>query len=166
MNQPVWQAWICVLLALVLGGCAGQAPQSFRDTSQPISASARFEPEAFSGAWLIVAAFQPMERAQVIVTYDAVAQRLRVAGDEVPLITGLYRPGRPGELLPLRRGRSPLVVMWVDEDFETAVIGTPSGSFGAVLDRDGAVPDDRARATREVMAFYGWDVNALKRTGP
>ena len=53
--------------------------------------------------------------------------------------------------------------MWVDEDFETAVIGTASGSFGAILDRDGAIPPDRLAAARDILEFYGWNVSLMQR---
>ncbi len=155
-----------VLLCLALGACAPGASDGFRDTNRPISASSRFDAEAFSGAWLLAATFEPARQAPVSITYMPEAQHFRVASSEVPQIAGLYQSGRPGELLPLGDDRSPLVVMWVDEDFETAAVGTPSGSFGAILDRDGTLPDDRARAASDILSFNGWDVSALKRTRP
>lgn len=154
------------MTALALGACALGGPETYRDESQPISASSRFDAQAFSGTWLMMATFEPARRAPIAITYVPEVQNFRVASDEAPQIAGLYRAGRPGELVPLTDGRSTLVVMWVDEDFETAAIGTPSGSFGAVLDRDGTLRDDRARAARDIMAFNGWDVAALKGTTP
>lgn len=161
----IWQVRR-LLACCVLGACAVGAPDGFRDTGQPISASSRFDASSFSGEWLLAATFEPARQAPVAFTYEPEMKHFRVASDEVPQIAGLYSSGQPGELRPLDEGRGPLVVMWVDEDFETAVIGTPSGSFGAILDRDGTLPDDRARAARDILGFNGWDVAALKRTRP
>ena len=101
----------------------------------------------------------------IAVTYAPDSKRLHLTSAAPSGIDGAYREARPGELLPLSPGREPLVVMWVDEDFETAAIGTPSGRFGALLDRDGIVPEDRFDAARDVFEFNGWETEALRRTG-
>ena len=58
----------------------------------------------------------------------------------------------------------PLVVMWVDEGFRTAVLGTPSGNVGYVLDRKPKPSPDRYKAATEILTFYGWDISRLQRT--
>ena len=52
-------------------------------------------------------------------------------------------------------------VLWVDEEYRTAVIGTPSGAFGAVINRTASIKPDRLRAAREVLDFNGYDVSRL-----
>jgi apolipoprotein D and lipocalin family protein len=155
-----------VFLALVLlSACAQPAPEGFRDLSVPMGATTRFDPERFSGNWLVIASFTPPFNTPLDVSLSPQARTIAVASDGVPQVSGLYREGAPGELLPVSGVSEPLVVMWVDEDFGTAAVGTPSGSFGAVLNRTSGIRDDRARAARDVFDFYGWDVSRLRSTG-
>lgn len=148
---------------MVLSACAPSPPAGFRDTDRPIGATARFDKNAFSGDWLIVSRFEAPASGRI--TFGAEGDTLQVSSDAVPIINGPYREGVPGELLPLSEAQEPLIVMWVDADFETAAIGTASGSFGAVIDRDGALPADRVQAARDILEFYGWDTSALQRMG-
>ncbi len=53
-------------------------------------------------------------------------------------------------------------MLWVDEGYRTAVIGTPDGSFGFVLNRDAAIPADRMEAARRVLDFNGYDLAQLQ----
>ena len=52
-----------------------------------------------------------------------------------------------------------LWVLWVDDDFRTAVIGTPDGRFGWIMDRPGQASRDRTRAAREILDFNGYDTD-------
>ena len=49
-------------------------------------------------------------------------------------------------------------VLWADGDYRTLVIGTPSGQFGFVLNRDSTVPADRMDAVRDILTFNGYRV--------
>jgi apolipoprotein D and lipocalin family protein len=55
-------------------------------------------------------------------------------------------------------------VMWVDEGFRTAALGTPSGRVGYVLDRKPRPSADRFKAATQILKFYGWDISRLQRT--
>jgi apolipoprotein D and lipocalin family protein len=156
-------AFICLALAS-LSACAPPAPQGFRDLSVPMGATTRFDPVKFAGTWLIIASFTPQRAAPLVVSLSPEVETIALSSDEVPQIAGFYREGAPGELLPVTGASEPLVVMWVDEDFGTAAVGTPSGSFGAVLNRTRDIRDDRAIAARDVFDFYGWDVSRLRST--
>jgi apolipoprotein D and lipocalin family protein len=129
-----------------------------------MGASSRFDRTAFSGAWVVMATFerQAVERATMEIAETDAGVRLRAPA--LPRIEGDYRISSPGVLRPARIGADALVVMWVDADFETAAIGTASGSFGAILDRDGILPPDRRAAAQEILAFYGWNTGMLKET--
>lgn len=150
------------LAALV--ACTPQRPTAVRDLSAPISATSRFEAQAFAGPWQVVARFVPSGPALLRVVAGPQPGRLRIESAALPGLDGTYREGVPGELIAVEGARENVIVLWVDEDFETAAIGTVSGSFGAVLDRDGFVPPDRAKAARDIFQFYGWDVSALRET--
>jgi apolipoprotein D and lipocalin family protein len=52
-------------------------------------------------------------------------------------------------------------VLWVDDDFRTAVVGTPDGSLGWIMDRPGQASPDRTRAAREVLEWSGYDLGRL-----
>ena len=53
-------------------------------------------------------------------------------------------------------------VLWVDADYRTAAIGTPSGSFGWIIDRAKSGGEDRIKAARDVLGFNGYDLSRLK----
>ncbi|MEM1353066.1 MAG: hypothetical protein AAGF27_12030 [Pseudomonadota bacterium] len=142
--------------------CAPADRGVYRDPERPIGASTRFDANMFSGDWVIVERFG--EETGGLIEVAPVDQGIEVRSAAVQAISGRYAQGAPGELLPLATQAETLVVMWVDADFETAAIGTPSGSFGAVIDRDGVIPADRAQAARDILEFYGWDTAALQRT--
>lgn len=149
-----------------LGACAPHQAESFRDPEAPIGATTRFDAQAFSGRWQLVASFDPLPAGTVEVAYASEAAQFEITSAAAPGIAGRYREGAVGELIALDPRQDGLIVMWVDEDFETAAIGTVSGRFGAVFDRDGMLPADRSAAVREIFDFYGWDADALKRTTP
>lgn len=151
-----------IAMIFVLAACAGDAPDGFRDTSQHIGATTRFDPVEFAGDWRIVARFDAPPGGTLRVT--PTAEGVEILSVAASQLTGSYREGARGELLPVSTAQEPVIVMWVDADFETAAIGTASGSFGAVIDRDGLVPADRATAARDILTFYGWDTTALQGT--
>jgi apolipoprotein D and lipocalin family protein len=156
--------WVGVAV-LASVSCAPATDDRFRDPDAPLSATSRFDAAAFAGTWRLVASFQPEAASFITATYDPDTAQTRLTTAAPSDFAGAYREGRPGELVPVSRGRETLVVMWVDEDFETAAIGTPSGRFGALLDRDGVVPEDRFDAARDVFEFNGWKTETLRRTG-
>jgi apolipoprotein D and lipocalin family protein len=57
-------------------------------------------------------------------------------------------------------------VLWVDTDYRTLVVGTPSGSFGMILNRTGDLPADRMAAAREVLDWNGYDLSRMRAVGP
>jgi apolipoprotein D and lipocalin family protein len=56
-------------------------------------------------------------------------------------------------------------VLWVDADYRTLVVGTPSGSFGIILNRTADLPPDRLAAARDVLAWNGYDLTRLRPVG-
>ena len=55
-------------------------------------------------------------------------------------------------------------VLWVDDEYRTAVVGTPSGRAGWILNRTPDISEDRLEAAKAVLSFNGYDVNALELT--
>ena len=161
-----WSRFLPVVLILFVTSLSSCAPQlsGYRDQSAPIGATTRFDAQQFSGQWIIAASFTPQKKAPITFVRALEGAGLRVSTNEIPRIAGFYREGVPGELIPLLAEQETLVVMWVDDDFRTAAIGTASGSLGLVLDREGELPADRAQAVRDILDFYGWDTSQLKRT--
>jgi apolipoprotein D and lipocalin family protein len=72
--------------------------------------------------------------------------RLEVSFDSVPFVN------------------APYWVLWVDDGYRTAVVGTPSGRAGWILNRDPQIPADRLEAARQVLAFNGYDLRRLEMT--
>ena len=117
------------------------------------------------GDWIVVAAFpganwQPgtglrfdWPNADGRMAFDTAAGPRMVP--VTPAGPGRFRrsDGQPGEAF---------WVLWVDEGYRTAVIGTPDGSFGFVLNRDAAIPADRMEAARRVLDFNGYDLAQLQ----
>jgi apolipoprotein D and lipocalin family protein len=161
-------ALICIGSVAVLTGCEPIAPspevsaKPSRNPAVNIGATTRFDPVRFSGDWHVVARFNETgeipARETIAVTYNPKTLRIVMLGAEGPQIfaysgSAVLRP-KKGE---------PLVVMWVDEGFRTAVLGTPSGKVGYVLDRKPKPSADRFKAATEILTFYGWDISRLQR---
>ncbi len=181
MRAPVLA--VAALALLALAGCArGPAGEpalfaGYRDLSQPIASKALFEPARYLGLWHEIARFPvPFEAGCVGVTAEY-AQRddglLSVRnicrnpdGSVRSSITGTAELVGPGRF-KVRFGAVPLVaadywVLWVDEGYRTAVVGSPSGRAGWILNRDPQIPPDRLAAAREMLDFNGYDVTRLE----
>ena len=147
-----------LILCLLLAACAKPAPPpagvSFRDTTAPIGSTTRGDAYAMAGNWRVQAAYP----GGIFGAGDGVVLDFRADGSGVlngqPLV--VTRPNRWQAL-----GRE-FWVLWVDDDFRTAVIGTPDGSFGWIMDRPGAASPDRTRAARDVLDFSGYDLGRLQ----
>ena len=154
-----------VLAVAFVAACAPipMPPSVFRDTEANIGATTRFDPTRFAGNWYVVARFMETDempaRESIAVSYDQAAFRVvmkRAERSQTFAYSGsaVLRPDKG----------APLVVMWVDEGFRTAVLGTSSGTIGYVLDRKPVPSPDRYTAATEILKFYGWDISRLQRT--
>lgn len=155
-------------VALMLAALAACAPTVevrglYRDTTARITSVALFDPALFAGHWQVVAAFDAETCALDVVATTAdeieLADR-KCAGavaHSVAQITG------PGRFTP-KGGTNKAVeywVMWVDQTYRTAVIGTVGGEFGMILNRDPDIPADRLKAAREILDWNGYDLTRL-----
>ena len=87
--------------------------------------------------------------------------------NSLSVIEGSATIAGPGRL-KVRLGAMPFAadywVLWVDEDYQTAVVGVLSGRAGWVLNRTPEISDDRLTAARAVLEFNGYDLSALVMT--
>lgn len=156
-----------VLAFVVLAGCAAgpTSEGSFRDLSAPITSVALFDPAQFSGHWETIAAFEADSCAIDVVAAPKAAGAINLTERKcsghvehsVAAITG------PGRFTPDRgdnKGRE-FWVMWVDQTYRTAVIGTVNGEFGMILNRSRDIPRDRMQAAREILDWNGYDLSRL-----
>jgi len=156
-----------ILVFLALVACTPRIPDpvasAFRDPGAPIYSSAVVEVSRLSGDWVQVATFAPGAVARCApgsVTFD---------GDEIRWDLCLAQGGQggAGPVLPGKPGRFGVEdmadwwVLWVDGDYRTLVIGTPSGEFGFVLNRAAEMPADRMKAVRDILRFNGYDIENM-----
>lgn len=159
--------------ALVLLTACGS---TYRDREAPITSMAIFEPERYAGLWYEVASFPtPFQsgctntQADYGITDDGTlsVRNSCFRNGELSVIEGSARVVGPGRL-EVRLDGVPFAadywVLWVDDGYRTAVVGTPSGRAGWVLNRDPKIPADRLAAAEEVLRFNGYDVSQLRRT--
>jgi apolipoprotein D and lipocalin family protein len=170
---------ICAALTAVavLAACApkGAPDGAFRKAGTPIYSSAVLTTERLAGRWVQVADFaEPGAKpcaATGLAIMVASPDRLSVQAD---LCAGGLRRGYQGDAVvtgPGRfglRGADPATigaewwVLWADDGYRTLVIGTPSGQFGMILNREAAIPADRMRAAREILDWNGYDLGRLR----
>ncbi|MCG6884666.1 MAG: lipocalin family protein [Silicimonas sp.] len=159
-------------LLLFLAACGS----TYRDRGVPISSMAVFQPERYAGTWYEVASFPtPFQkgctrtRAEYGLLDDGrlSVRNTCVRGGALAVIEGSAQVTGPGRLSVRLNGvpfPADYWVLWVDEGYRTAVVGSPSGRAGWILNRDPQIPADRLEAARSVLAFNGYDVSRLVRT--
>ncbi|WP_417606220.1 lipocalin family protein [Primorskyibacter flagellatus] len=160
---------IAIVWPLLLAGCIAAKPDkptvSFRDTSVAISSSTRFDPQRFAGDWTRLADFGSPYT-------DAGCRTLRftpLPDNKMALQSCGDGAGAamPYAIAPFGRleaeGTDPIWVLWVAEDFGTAVLGTPSGAFGWIVNRGPRIQPDRYNAATDLLEFNGYDSSRLKR---
>jgi apolipoprotein D and lipocalin family protein len=157
-----------ILVLLVLVAC-GPRPEPdvpdrrFRPVDAPIYSSAVVEQGRLSGHWLQVATFAPGGQAPCApgtVDFDGSTVQWDLCLPTGARIgAGPMVAGKPGRFSV--GGMADWWVLWVDADYRTLVIGTPSGDFGFVLNRDAVLPSDRLKAVRDIVQFNGYPIDGL-----
>ncbi|MBT0958741.1 lipocalin family protein [Alphaproteobacteria bacterium KMM 3653] len=156
-------AWLglCLGLSACLPAQDGPAPpaQGFRTAQGEITSIALFSPARASGDWVELARFAaPGEAGCRFCRFSLSAQRgglvLQPKGGSLSLL----RPSGPGRMLPKGQANGDeWWVLWVDADYRTMVVGTPSGSMGYVFNRPGGISADRRKIARDVLGWAGYD---------
>ncbi len=160
------------IFCLALTACGS----SYRDRDAAITSMAVFDPERYAGLWYEVASFPvPFQagctntQADYTLTGEGTldVRNACLRDGALSVIEGTATVSGPGRL-KVRLDGVPFAadywVLWVDQDYRTAVVGTPSGRAGWVLNRSPAIPADRLAAAEEVLRFNGYDVRQLRRT--
>ena len=149
------------VLVLGLAGCMATTPDApqgaFRPKGGQIYSSAVLDTSKLPGSWRQVGGFGPegcSPGGVEISSSGAAAFRLCLGGRDIK--------GK-GKLKPVGPGRFAVAgqewwVLWADGDYRTLVIGTPSGAFGFVLNRGGAISVDRMAAARQILDWNGYDL--------
>ncbi len=157
------------LILCVMASCAkSPGAQAFRAPGDAIYSNASFDLSRLQGSWQQVAGFADAAGCSggvATFTKDASGEmraeaRLCVAG-RMQEWSGMVTRVGPGRFA-IGAGE-PWWVLWDDADNRTLAIGTPSGSFGFVLDRQAEIPADRIAAAREILDFNGYDLTRLRR---
>lgn len=165
-----------VAIVLMLAACAATVG-SYRDPSVTIASAAAFDPVRYAGRWYEIARFPvPFQEgcsdtvAQYAPREDGtigVVNTCLVNGTQ-RRIAGTARPSGPGRLevsfdqVPFLS--APYWVLWVAEDYGSAVVGVPSGRAGWILNREPVMSPDRFEAAKQVLDFNGYDVSRLVMT--
>jgi apolipoprotein D and lipocalin family protein len=162
-----------LIAVLALVGCTASQPAPegrYRAANAPIYSNAVLQVDRLAGDWAQVAAFAsentscPPSGLKITAGLDVTGQ-LCLSG-KVIAVAGTLRPAGPGRFSLNRSVGGGLGqtwwVLWADVGYRTLAIGTPSGDFGFILNRDGALPSDRQKAAAEVLAFNGYDPAQLR----
>ena len=160
---------------LLLAACA----PAWRDTSVPMRAVAELDAERYAGRWYEIARFPVrFQEGCTATTADyglrddgrlSVTNRCRMDAPDGPerSISGSARVVEGGRL-SVRLGwipfSAPYWVLWVDDDYRTAVVGVPSGRAGWVLARSPEISEDRLEEARAVLEAAGYDLSRLEVT--
>lgn len=155
---------IPILAVLALVSCGRPAPEvALRAEGAPIYSSAVLDRTRLEGEWQQVGTFVAV--GSVDCTPGGVRFQGGMAEWDLCLAGGPSRgagamvTGLPGRFtLP---GMAEWWVLWVDADYRTALIGTPGGEFGFVLNRGGPLPPDRLQAVRDIATFNGYHAGDL-----
>lgn len=158
-----------LLLALLLTACGTQ----YRDTTTPITAQQDFDAARYLGTWYEIARYPvPFQEGctATTATYGAVdadtisvLNQCREGRPDGPLkeISGTADLAGPGQLkvqftsVPFIR--APYWVLWVDETYETAVVGVPNGRAGWILARSPRISEARRSKADSVLRQNGYD---------
>lgn len=147
-----------VLGLVVLAAVAGCSPGggAFRDTGAAISSTTRFDMARFAGDWTVTHRFGPGGAERFAIAADGTVRRAGGACGTCTQRLDVTGPGR------FTLGGAEHWVLWVDADYRTAAIGTPSGAFGWIMERGAAVtPPDRLAAARDILGWAGYDLARL-----
>lgn len=147
-----------LILASLLALAACAPASGPREGAAQMTSVVAFDTARFAGDWTEVAAIGRTPGAGWRVAAGADGA-LAVSTSRDGAGQGrLIAPGR----FTLSSFDAPLWVLWADADMRSVVLGTPDRRFAILLDRAAAMPPDRLAAAREILAWNGYDLQALR----
>jgi len=164
---------LSLLLICALAACSA----TYRDPDVAIAAQRDFQPDRYLGRWYEIARF-PVRFEEgctatvaAYVAIDAetvsVLNSCRKGAPDGPeeSIAGTATLVAPGKL-KVRFAGVPFVaadywVLWVDENYQTAVVGVPSGRAGWILARTPKIDPARRAKAEAVLVRNGYDPGRL-----
>lgn len=163
-------------LAFLLAGCSGEV---YRDRAVTMEPVAFVDLDRYAGRWYEVARFPVwFQRGCTAVTAE---YALRPDG-RVDVVNACTRDGKRDEAVAIARSvdasnaklkvrfsrfvpiEGDYWVIHLDEDYETAVVGVPSGSAGWILSRTPQIAPESLAAARAALAANGYDLARLTDT--
>ncbi len=158
---------------MLLAAC-GDDVIGYRDLDVPLGVTTRGTAADVSGQWYVRAATPGNEDLQAVAILPdwqgspavELLRRTCEANGDCEDVGEIWRAKPLGQhrwriQSPHDDATRELWVIWVDEGFRTAAIGTPDGSYGWILDRAPNGGADRIEAAREILDFNGYDTASL-----
>lgn len=162
----------CAGLALLTACSDGES--GFRDANVPLSVTTRGTAADVAGEWFVRATTpgnEDLQRVNILPEWQgapavALERRTCESNGDCEEVGEIWRAKPLGQhrwriQSPHGDSARELWVVWVDEGFRTAAIGTPDGSYGWILDRAPNGGADRIKAAREILTFNGYDAAQL-----
>ncbi len=158
---------------LLLAACGN----SYRNKSVPMATVSNFDATRYVGLWYEIARFPvsfqkgctatTAEYASLGADTVSVLNTCREGAPDGPIeqIAGEAEIVGPGQLkvsfdnIPFVRGD--YWVLWVDNDYTTAVVGVPSGGAGWILARTPEISEARRAEAEAILKANGYDTSQL-----
>lgn len=174
--KRIFAAFACAVLV----GCTPEPipappPEVFRNTGAQIASQTDVTASRMAGNWVIRQSFanQPGPKGAMELS-ELPGGALQWSygsgnciGDVCVSVENLvlFTPSGPGRWTPenpeIAGFDEDIWVMWMDFDTRTAAIGTPSGEFGWIMDKNLTGGRDRITAARDIMEWFGYDMTRL-----
>ncbi|MEO8530157.1 MAG: lipocalin family protein [Deltaproteobacteria bacterium] len=132
---------------------------SLRDSSVQMSSIALVDGRRMQGLWHEVAGYPRVSGCKPA----TVGLTIEITGSDCFLPV----PRKGASLVVSGPGRlttgdgTELWILWVDADYRTLVIGDPQGRFGAILNREVIISEDRLTAAKRVLEWNGYRLSGL-----
>jgi apolipoprotein D and lipocalin family protein len=167
---------IAAAALMLTAGCAGE---SYRDTSVPMSTVESVDLTRYAGRWYEIARFPVWFQDGC----EAVTADYAVRPDGlVDVLNSCARDGGTDTAAATARSADPsnarlkvrfsrwipiegdYWIVHLDDDYETAVVGVPSGGAGWILARTPQISDERLQAAKAALTANGYDLGKLRMT--
>lgn len=164
---------LMILTLVLLAACGG----SYRDDSVAMTAKSDLDAQRYTGLWYEIARFPvsfqkgcTATTAEYGLLNESTLTVLNTCRQDTPdgpvnQIAGQAEIVAPGQLkvsfdgVPFVRGD--YWVLWVDDQYETAVVGVPSGSAGWILARTPEITSARRAEAEAILRANGYDLSKL-----